>query len=270
MAAEREVHARSDEGVHAMRVAIRRLRSALRTFRPAFRAGSTRHLEEELRWLGGLLGAERDAQVVYGRLLGALGELAPGAVLGQPGATLVAGRDRDLDAAHATLTEALASPRYAALGVELATFAAAPPLRRGRRARRLHRRLEKAIRHCARLIKAAGQLEGERHEVALHEARKAVKHVRYAAETLRLGPGARRLGGIAKTFADLQGVLGDCHDAVVARDLLRVLAGEDRERGFSLGVLFQRQQALAVEAEARFWVLWSGVRRRRAYRRLAR
>src|SRR6476661_8486893 len=44
------------EGLHQMRVATRRLRSDLRTFRPIIDRSWADGLAEELRWLGGLLG----------------------------------------------------------------------------------------------------------------------------------------------------------------------------------------------------------------------
>jgi inorganic triphosphatase YgiF len=56
------------EGVHQMRVATRRLRSDLRTFRPMLDKAWARNLSDELRWLGGLLGAVRDPDVKLERL----------------------------------------------------------------------------------------------------------------------------------------------------------------------------------------------------------
>ena len=47
-----------------MRVAIRRLRSALRTFTPVLDKASVRWLREELGWLGGALGPVRDSDVL--------------------------------------------------------------------------------------------------------------------------------------------------------------------------------------------------------------
>ena len=55
--------------LHRMRVATRRLRSALATFRPLLDRTRTDPLREELRWLAGVLGAARDAEVMHARLL---------------------------------------------------------------------------------------------------------------------------------------------------------------------------------------------------------
>lgn len=54
--------------VHQMRVASRRLRSALRTFRHLFDRAQTDPLRDELRWLGAVLGDARDAEVMHARL----------------------------------------------------------------------------------------------------------------------------------------------------------------------------------------------------------
>ncbi len=52
------------DSVHQMRVATRRLRSTLRTFGRVLRRADTAHLAAELKWLGGVLGEARDAEVL--------------------------------------------------------------------------------------------------------------------------------------------------------------------------------------------------------------
>ena len=56
------------DAVHKMRVATRRLRSALTTFKPLFDADVVRPLGGELKWLAGELGAARDAEVMRDRV----------------------------------------------------------------------------------------------------------------------------------------------------------------------------------------------------------
>ena len=77
---------RDPEGVHDARVAVRRLRSDLRTFRPMLHRQWTESIRTELEWLGGLLGQVRDAEVLQARLRGRIEafadpELASGKVL---------------------------------------------------------------------------------------------------------------------------------------------------------------------------------------------
>ncbi len=57
------------EGVHQMRVATRRLRADLRTFRPVLDREWSEPLRDELRWLGRSLGAVRDADVMLASLV---------------------------------------------------------------------------------------------------------------------------------------------------------------------------------------------------------
>src|SRR3954464_15818416 len=54
----------AQDAVHKMRVATRRLRSALTTFRPLVDADVAGPLRQELKWLAGELGAARDAEVM--------------------------------------------------------------------------------------------------------------------------------------------------------------------------------------------------------------
>jgi inorganic triphosphatase YgiF len=70
------------DAVHKSRVAIRRLRSALATFRPLLNRGVTDPLRDELKWLGGVLGDARDAEVMHERLRDMLSAEAPRAVRG--------------------------------------------------------------------------------------------------------------------------------------------------------------------------------------------
>src|SRR6516165_6975006 len=52
------------DAVHQMRVATRRLRSTLRSFRHIVHREGTRRLAAELKWLGSVLGQARDAEVL--------------------------------------------------------------------------------------------------------------------------------------------------------------------------------------------------------------
>ena len=58
----------NDSVIHKTRVATRRLRSTLRTFRPYFDPARAQALDAELRWYAALLGDVRDRQVLQRRL----------------------------------------------------------------------------------------------------------------------------------------------------------------------------------------------------------
>jgi CHAD domain-containing protein len=94
---------------------------------------------------------------------------------------------------------------------------------------------------------AAVGAEGDERDTRLHDARRAYKRARYAAEALA-GLGGRPARRLAKRLGALQDVLGTHHDAVVTADLLRGmgmrahLAGEN---AFTYGVLQARQAGVA-------------------------
>jgi CHAD domain-containing protein len=79
---------------------------------------------------------------------------------------------------------------------------------------------------------AAGADEPGDHDIELHEARKAAKRLRYAAEVSvpALGSRAARLVSAAH---EVQGVLGGRQDAVVARPVWREVAISRRCRARS-------------------------------------
>ncbi len=63
------------DSVHQMRVASRRLRSTLRSFGHIMPRDATAGLAADLKWLGGVLGAARDGEVLAGHLRGGLRQL---------------------------------------------------------------------------------------------------------------------------------------------------------------------------------------------------
>jgi CHAD domain-containing protein len=225
------------EAVHDMRVATRRLRSTLRTFRPLLDADRTEPLRRELHWLAGLLGAVRDGDVMTERLTGEVAAVPPDLVLGPVDERVrerLGGRTAQ---AREQLVEALDSPRYRRLLEEVVK----PPKRPRRRD--LFRRVRRTLRRADQRLADAGRAEPPDRDVPLHEARKAYKRARYAAETVAplAGKPARRL---AKALTRLQDVLGAHQDAIVTGQLLRELSAEaDRagENTFTYGLLEERQ-----------------------------
>ena len=113
--------------------------------------------------------------------------------------------------------------------------------------------LAKPVRRAARrLQRALAAVPGaEDRDAAIHEARKATKRARYAAEAAvpALGGTASRQAAQAK---ELQQLLGDHHDSVVARTVLLDLAGKARAAGedtFTYGLMHQRQACQAATIE---------------------
>src|SRR4051794_30706192 len=125
--------------VHAMRVASRRLRSALTTFRPLFHGTATRPVGRELKWLAGVLGTARDAEVLRDRLTAAASDEAPDARLNASiGAEVHEQLDVAYRAARDEVLTQLDGERYRTLLRTLDVLLRSPPVknRAGRPARR--------------------------------------------------------------------------------------------------------------------------------------
>ena len=252
---------RSDEpdAVHQMRVTTRRLRSTLHSFGKIIPRSGTEGMLAELKWLGGVLGEARDAEVLASRLAHNLRTIPPELVLGPAEARVQRHFAPIQAAARTNVLAALDSARYFALRDALDELLADPPLSAEAdqpadrvlpaTARRAYRRTRRRIRRAGHTPPGGGQ------ETAYHEARKAAKRARYAGEAISpaLGHDARRF---TKQMKEIQSVLGDHQDAVVARGVDRELgigAHLAGENAFTFGLLYERedQRAARLRAEAR-------------------
>ena len=254
------------DGVHTMRVAVRRTRSALATYRPFLGREVTEPLRAELKWLGGVLGEARDAEVQRERLLDRLAEVAdsePGAVPGvdEARARIEAELGEEYAAAHRRCLDALTSKRYLSLLDRLEdvvarppwTDAASDPIDEAVRRRVRHERRRVADRVDA--IRAADLAHG------LHEARKAMKRLRYAVEPLMPidGDDAER---VVKKLKKMQDLLGEHHDTVTARARLAGLAERAASAGENSlvhGLVHARETDIAERIEAEFADTWPKV-----------
>ncbi|WP_217141643.1 CYTH and CHAD domain-containing protein [Streptomyces sp. AC627_RSS907] len=250
------------DGVHRMRVTCRRLRSCLRSYRSVLDRRVTDPVRAELQWLAGELGAERDQEVLSERLAAGVAELPDHLVLG-PVAARLRVWDVSRGAAGRTRTrQALASSRYLRLLEALDGLVRRPPLRAGaagKPARTMARAVLKEYdRLAGRMDHALEQPAGPARDTALHQARKAAKKVRYAAEVARpaLGKPVARLGRRAKA---VQKLLGEHQDAVVTQDALRGLAVAAHgagESAFTWGLLHGQERARARARQEELPSVW--------------
>ena len=261
---EYDPRVRRDEpdSVHKMRVATRRLRSTMKTFRPLWDRASTDHLRAELKWLAEVLGKVRDAEVMAARLDRALAELPPEQVVGPVAARLTGGLRAGAAKDHRALVTALNGRRYAALLDELDALLAATPTGKGLRPAAVYvpHRVRRVAARVDRLLDAAESAEpagpavpgGHDRDAALHEARKAAKQARYAAETA-VPVGGAGATALASAMEDMQELLGDHHDSVVTRQLLRSVGMQAYgagENSFTYGLLHGVETASAADLEA--------------------
>ena len=229
------------EDVHQARVATRRMRSDLRTFRRALDPGWDESLRDELKWLGSLLGVVRDTDVLLERLEGRVAEL--------PDADTAAG-DRLLDVLRAEratardeLLAGMRSERYVAIVDRLLAASRAVPASTDGADFELELG-ELVEKPWKKLRDAVHDLDDDPPDPELHAVRIRAKRARYAAEAV-----APAVGKDAKRFASavegVQEVLGDHQDAVVAGQWLR-----DHVPADDSGAAFVAGQLVLVEAAA--------------------
>lgn len=262
------LRARDVDGVHQMRVAIRRLRSAMAAFGKAYAHGEIARIKGELAWLAGVLGLARDWDVFLARSIKPAQEAFPddSGIEDLTMATRVARRE-----AWDVVLAALEGQRYRVLIVDMAAAISGQvwidPVREaaavaaGKRSP-YDRPIVKTARKCLDKRLAKVRRLGERVEdlsvPERHDMRIALKRLRYAADFLQScfsrKAAAKYLGALTR----LQDVFGELNDAAMAEHLVERLisgANESRRLARAGGVVTGWHMALSVE-------LWNDARRR--------
>ncbi len=110
-----------------MRVGCRRLRAVLAAYRPVLDSELVEPVREELRWLGEVLGAARDSEVVRDRLRSEVAAQPPELVLGPVERRIVETFGTRYRQAHDRALEEMNGQRYFALLDALDRLVADPP-----------------------------------------------------------------------------------------------------------------------------------------------
>ncbi|MEU1986175.1 CHAD domain-containing protein [Nocardia sp. NPDC019395] len=233
---EPEVRADAEDSVHQMRVATRRLRSVLRSYKRLLDADAAARIRTELAWLAGILGVARDAEVRAARFAELLERYAePDCAALEPTHERLVRAERDrYAAAHSDILTALDSKRYRAVRRELKGWRTEPPLTssvsRTPATEVFDRVLRADRKRVRRLVRAEPTAAPADRIELLHDIRKSAKRLRYSCEAAApaVGDWATDLGKRAK---HLQTVLGDHRDAVESYDALRARAAEAHTAG---------------------------------------
>jgi CHAD domain-containing protein len=259
------------DAVHKMRVATRRLRSALSTFKPLFATEVVRPLRGELKWLAGELGAARDAEVMRDRVREAVRADEAGAERGH--ATAIA--DQELDqayrSAHDRVLAELDGERYHELVAALDELVTSPPFTE-RAALPAGKVLPKLVARSFARVRAlvedaSARPAGAEREELMHDARKAAKASRYAGESVD-----RVFGKDATAFAQameaVQEALGEHQDSVLTRQRLRDLAlhTSSTETAFLYGRLHALEEVRAQQSQQHFDAAWKAAGRTSLHR----
>ncbi|MFW5833385.1 MAG: CHAD domain-containing protein [Pseudomonadota bacterium] len=235
---------RDSEGVHQLRVAIRRLRSALSSFGRFLAPNRRAWLKDEAKAVMGALGPARDLDVFIEELLPPVAETRPNdAALGAMRAAAADARALAYD----RVRDMLESPRYARFLLEFGAWIE----RRGWLAetdREGHEAFESPVgpiadnllARRAKVCRKRGRHFEELDVPARHQVRIALKKLRYAIDFTRDLYPAKRVKPYLAHLTRLQDAFGQMNDRAQAEALLDDLAqGDDlrlREaRGLVLG-----------------------------------
>ncbi len=243
------------EGVHQMRIAVRRLRAVLAAVRRMLPEEHYRWAKDELKWLGNGLGAARNWDVF------ALSLVDPvGGTVAEPHdmARLSDAAEDRRRAAHGHARETILSQRYTATIMRLARWfevrgwrdqpvneesarlmaplgEVAPAI-----LRRLHKKAMKRSRHFAALT-----------PVERHRLRIALKKLRYATEFLGGLYSRRALARYARRLRPLQDDLGHANDVRAAQGLVAEFGGAPTERAGGIVVGWHGREVADAEARTR-------------------
>ncbi len=210
------------EGVHKMRVAIRRIRTLTRAFHDVLFADNEASLEPELRWLAGELGHARDADVGMGDIARIQGALPPHLA---PRVEAFVDNLKALRAdAYANLVGVFSSDRYACLMNRLSYLVntgATAATRATYGALSIVDSADDFIHASAqKLIERGDRLDPQSSARELHKLRIRAKRLRYLMEFYDRALSHRWLPAI-RELQILHDILGEHQDAVTSRDRLR-------------------------------------------------
>jgi len=253
---------RDPEGVHQLRVALRRLRSLFTLFAPIIAPAQLDRFRTEIGWLAGRTGPARDWDVFLSELLPPVRDACPDIVgLGN----LAEAAETVRREGYLSLHEAMTAPRYAALLMRLgealesgSLWSPSPEARllRGGHLRDyahhlLDERHSKVRKRGRRFVHLAS---ADRHRVRI-----AVKKLRYATEFFSSLYPRKRAVAYGRAMAGFQEELGHLNDIATAERLLAILGARpeaDEPQRIAIGVVTGWYACVAAELEPRLNAGW--------------
>jgi inorganic triphosphatase YgiF len=217
------------DGIHQMRVGLRRLRAALSLFKEMLDGRETHRIKGGLVWLTEQLGPARDYEVMVSQSIDPLLEQH----LDRPELRLLESDFKhERDKGYAVANAAVANPRYRHMVLDTALWLLDDEW--WRRARKIAKRVRKL-----EALDPRGR----------HKLRIAVKKMRYACEFFEV-PIVREVGKkparkFDRSLKDMQSGLGKLNDMVVHARLASELTRSSRatQRAFAMGYLVGQESA---------------------------
>lgn len=214
------------EGVHQIRVAVRRMRSALNLFRDAVPKDVSAHWNEELRWIGGQLGRARDLDVFISEGLAAVSEAL--ILPGQEQLRTLA-ETRRAQVYEQQVRPMLDSERWERFCTEFPEWTDQRAWEQASIKKKQAKRLASSVSAYSRRlldkqerrVLAAGTHVERSNQVEMHQLRIECKKLRYAAEFFR--PIFNGMDDFILHMKGIQDLLGVMNDVSVTRELLEDL-----------------------------------------------
>jgi CHAD domain-containing protein len=229
---ERAIRHGDPDGIHQMRVGLRRLRAAISVFKEMLAGPETEALKRELKWLTGQLGRARDLDVLISKRVHPLRDTAS---IGADAGVLERDLDSQRKAGIAPARAAVDSDRYRTIGLAVALWLAHGTWSRTD-ARLIKKCRGKPVAEFAAAIlaerrkkilkkaRAPARLDAR----ARHKLRIAAKKLRYACEFFAgVFAGAKRNASrkhFCKLLKRLQGSLGELNDIEVHKRFALTIA----------------------------------------------
>jgi triphosphatase len=254
---EAAVRGGDPEGIHQMRVGLRRLRAALSLFKELLQGSDFRKLKLELVWLTEQLGPARDYDVLVSKTLAPLRS-------SHRDEEEFAALENDLGnhrkAALAAAKAAVESERFRGLLLDIALWlfdgewrnnedALETSLRKQPIEPFAKQELARRMRKIAKRVRKLTTMEPRRR----HKLRIAVKKVRYARELFESvrpdGRGRRTSRTIDRALKSLQSALGSLNDMTVHSRLAHGLAriNSATRKAYAIGYLTGQEDARSGE-----------------------
>lgn len=213
------------EGIHQMRVAVRRLRAILSAFAPLLPREQRRWASAELRWFADILGETRNLDVFASALVRPARAALPPASDFEPLSRAIARRRR---AAHKDVIKAISSTRYTETMLALLRWFDGREWRDAGEAGALDRPIEEVVPllfdRCRQKVEKRSRDFAHQSARKRHQLRIALKKLRYAAELLGSLYDPSKTRHFVQRLKRLQDDLGDINDVRVGRGIVASLS----------------------------------------------
>lgn len=222
------LHGSDIEGVHQMRVALRRLRSLFSVFGAVVDKTSSTELISDIKWISEVLGKARDLDVFISETLPPM----MAALQQHPGLLML--QEKAVQAQHQAYIEthaAIHSQRYHRLQLAFGAW-----LEGGKwilpdaAELTVHALSQQILGKRHKQLKKHGQRLVHMHPEERHETRITAKKFRYAAEFFTSLSPAGSAKNFIRALADVQNILGTLNDIATTESLIRNLIGAHPNR----------------------------------------